>query len=48
MAMQTVRDLFSWWANLPLDMAFLFSLPFMVAVAGLLAHTLWHKRRSPR
>ena len=38
MAMQWVRELWDWWVSLPREMLFLFSLPFIVAAAGLLAH----------
>jgi hypothetical protein len=38
MTMQWMRELFAWWGSLPRDMAFLFALPFMIGVAGLLAH----------
>lgn len=37
MAMQWLRELWVWWDSLPRDMAFFFSLPFIVAAAGLLA-----------
>lgn len=37
MAMQWLRELWYWWASLPGEMVFLFSLPFMVAATGLLA-----------
>jgi hypothetical protein len=37
MAMQWLHEIRDWWASLPPDMLFLFSLPFMVAAAGLLA-----------
>jgi hypothetical protein len=37
MAIQWTRELWDWWASLPREMMFLFSLPFMVAAAGLLA-----------
>lgn len=38
MTMQWLRELWFWWDGLPRDMAFFFSLPFIVAIAGLLAH----------
>jgi hypothetical protein len=37
MAMQWLRELWTWWDSLPREMVFFFSLPFMVAAAGLLA-----------
>jgi hypothetical protein len=38
MSMQWLRELFDWWGNLQPDMAFLFSLPFVIGAAGFLAH----------
>jgi hypothetical protein len=38
MTMQWLRELWVWWDSLPRDMVFFFSLPFIVAAAGLLAH----------
>ena len=40
MLIQWMNELVSWWAALPRDMAFFFSLPFLVAAAGLIAHSI--------
>ena len=40
MLIQWMNELVSWWAALPRDMAFFFSLPFIVAAAGLVAHAI--------
>lgn len=45
MAMQWLRELWDWWASLPREMLFFFSLPFMVAAAGLLADG-YRRRRA--
>lgn len=47
MSIQCLRDLWFWWVSLPPDMAFFFSMPFMVAAAGLLAHE-YRRRRARR
>ena len=46
MAMQWLRELWTWWNSLPRDMTFFFSIPFVVAAAGLLAHE--YKQRMRR
>jgi hypothetical protein len=43
MTTQLIQDLVSWCASLPPAAAFFFSLPFLVAAAGLLAHA-WRSR----
>ena len=45
MAMQWFADLWTWWNSLPRDMKLFFSLPFMVAAAGLLVHTWCQRHR---
>jgi hypothetical protein len=47
MALQWLRELWDWWAILPREMLFFFSLPFMVAAAALLADGYRRRRRSP-
>lgn len=37
MSIQWLRELWAWCENLPRDMVFFFLLPFMVAIAGLIA-----------
>ena len=46
--MHWLRELSVWWAQLPPDMLFFFSLPFAVAAAGLVAHACRQKRGAPR
>lgn len=36
--MQWFGELAAWWNHLPREMAFFFALPFLVAVAALVAH----------
>jgi hypothetical protein len=38
MATQWLQDLLAWWAEVPADTMFFFSLPFIVAAAGLFSH----------
>ena len=45
MGIQWLTELSSWWGSLPRDMAFLFSLPFIVAAAGLVTHAWRHRSR---
>ena len=48
MATQWINELLTWWDQLPPDMAFFFAIPFLVAVAGLLAHGHRPERRERR
>lgn len=45
MAMQWLREFWTWWASLPRDTVFFLSIPFIVAAAGLLANE-YHRRRA--
>lgn len=48
MSIQSMRELWDWWASLPREMLFLFSLPFIVAAAGLLADGYRRRRAHNR
>jgi hypothetical protein len=51
MLMQWINELVAWWMGLSPEMAFFFSLPFLVAAGGLAAHcvkTLHSTRRGGR
>jgi hypothetical protein len=41
-------ELFEWVVNLDRQFAFLLALPFIVALAGLLAHAVTERRRADR
>ncbi len=47
MPMQWFNELIAWWSALPGDMAFFFSLPFLVAAVGLLAHEVRRAHHRP-
>jgi hypothetical protein len=45
MAAQWITELLAWGRSLSPEMAFLFALPFIVAVAGLIADQFRHRAR---
>ncbi len=46
MATQWLQDLIAWWAEVPAGTVFFFSLPFIVAAAGLFSHA-WGRHERP-
>jgi hypothetical protein len=49
MAIQWLRELGVWWDSLAPSMTFFFTLPFLIAAAGLLAqqYRKWRANRHP-
>ncbi len=46
--MNIINDVLMWLESLPAEFAFLLALPFVVAVAGLIADPPQRARRKPR